>query len=75
MVIWGQGICTPQDSDWISTRWTDGQPSKPKWSCPWNWMTNLGSQGMEPSCSSQLTIPKYPKALDDTHCSQCCQDA
>jgi hypothetical protein len=28
-----------------------------------------------PSCSSQLTIPTYLKALDDTHCAQCRQDA
>jgi hypothetical protein len=27
------------------------------------------------SCSSQPTIPTYPKALDDTHCAQCLQDA
>ncbi len=69
------GICTPQGSDWISTRWTKGQPSKPKWTRTQNRMTNPGSQGMKPSCSSQLTIPMYPKALDDTHCSQCCQHA
>jgi hypothetical protein len=36
---------------------------------------NPGSQGMEPSCLSQPTIPTYPKALDDTHCAQCRQDA
>jgi hypothetical protein len=24
---------------------------------------------------SLATIPTYPKALDDTHCAQCCQDA
>jgi hypothetical protein len=36
---------------------------------------NPGSQGMELSCPSQLTIPMHPKALDDTHCSQCFQDA
>ncbi len=30
-----------------------------------------GSEGMEPSCSSQpTTIQTYPKALDDTHCAQ-----
>jgi hypothetical protein len=38
-------------------------------------MTNPGSQGTEPSCSSQLTIPTYPKALDDTHCAKCREDA
>jgi hypothetical protein len=52
----GWGICTPQGSDWISTRWTNGQPSKSKWTCSRNQMTNPGSQGMEPSCSSKLTI-------------------
>jgi hypothetical protein len=38
-------------------------------------MTNPGCQGMELSCSSQLTISMYPKVLDDTYCAQCCQDA
>jgi hypothetical protein len=36
---------------------------------------NLGSEGMELSCSSELTISMNLKALDDTHCAQCCQDA
>jgi hypothetical protein len=31
-------------------------------------MTNLGSEGMELSCSSQLTVSMNPKALYDTHC-------
>jgi hypothetical protein len=69
------GIRTPQGSDWISTRWTNDQPSKPKWTCPWNRTMNPGSQGTEPSCSSEITISTYPKALDDTHCCQCCHDA
>jgi hypothetical protein len=69
------GICTPQGSDWISTRWTNGQPSKPKWTRAWNRTTNSVSQGTELSCSSQLTILTYSKALDDTHCAQCHQDA
>jgi hypothetical protein len=30
---------------------------------------------MKPSCPSQSTIPMYPKALDDTQCAQCREDA
>jgi hypothetical protein len=69
------GICITQGSDWVPTRWTNGQPSKPKLTHPWNWMMNPGCQGTELSCWSQLTISMYPKALDGTHCAQCCQDA